>query len=113
MKLFGNKRSSTRVQKKESSGSAQSRRLSGLQIVLTIVAAVAVMLVGAAVAAYQLLVRPVDLGPSQPTVQEAPIPEEEVFVPPTVTETETQVDRETGEEITIEVETPASHKADF
>ena len=54
-----------------------------------------------------------DQQPSLPTVSDGVDGEEEVFTPPTTVEIETTVDEETGEEIELEVEVPASHKEGF
>lgn len=116
MKLYGNKRNTTRAQKaKNRSGSGKARekkRLTGLQKGLVVLALLLVVLVGSVFAIYKNIVRPVDV--SKPSMQtEEDVPEEEQFVPPKVVEVTTKVDEETGEETTIEVEVPASHKSDF
>ena len=109
MKLFGNKRNAAHLPK---------RRLSGLQRGLILLAVCLLVLGGSVAALYQSFVKPVEIKqPSVPVVEEVPeteVPEEAVsFVPPTVVKVETKVDKDTGEEITVEVEVPAAHKEGF
>lgn len=87
--------------------------MTGLQRGLLMLVLFLVVLSGTVFALYKNFVRPMDV--SKPPVQEAEeeIPEEEQFIPPKVVEVTTKVDEETGEETTIEVEVPASHKSDF
>lgn len=117
MKLYGNKRNTTRAQKaKERSGSGKARgkkRMTGLQRGLLMLALFLVLLCGTVFAIYKTIVQPVDISKPSMDQTDENIPEEEQFIPPKVVEVTTKVDEETGEEITIEVEVPASHKSDF
>ena len=116
MKLFGNKRKPDHLQRGGEPGArGAGRRLTGLQLGLILLAVCLLMLTGAVFAVYQTFVKPVEFEEPTPppAVLEEPEPEEEVeevFVPPTVVETQVEVDEETGEETTLEVEVPASHK---
>ncbi len=87
--------------------------MTGLQRGLLMLVLFLVVLSGTVFALYKNFVRPMDV--SKPPVQEVEeeIPEEEQFIPPKVVEVTTKVNEETGEETTIEVEVPASHKSDF
>ena len=58
-------------------------------------------------ALYYSFVKPMDI--QHPVLRD----EEDAFVPPTVVEYETKVDEETGEEVVVEIERPASHKEGF
>lgn len=119
MKLFGNKRDAAMLGKKAGapgSGRAVSRRLTGLQRGLILLAVCLAVLTGTVVAVYKSFVRPVEI--RQPVLPAADdtaeqTEEEEKFIPPTVIEIQTKLDEETGDEITVETEVPASHKADF
>ncbi len=112
MKLFGNKRGAAHV-----GGGTQpqgkKRRLTGVQRGI-ILLALSILILGATVfAVYKSFVKPVEIKQPEPTpvqpVEEKEEPEE-TFRPPTVTQIETKVDQETGEEIEVEVEVPASHR---
>lgn len=109
MKLFGNKRNAAHLAK---------GRLNGLQKGLISLAVCLLVLGGSVFALYQNFVKPVEIKqPSEPVAETVPTEKEteEVvqFVPPTVIKVETKVDEDSGEEITVEVETPASHKEGF
>ena len=110
MKLFGNKRNASHLAK---------RRLSGLQRGLIILAVCLLVLSGSVFALYRSFVKPVEIKPTI-SVPEAETPSSDVqeedvpqFIPPTVVQVETRVDETTGEEITVEVKVPASHKEGF
>src|SRR5699024_2778105 len=52
--------------------------------------------------------------PTLPTISDdTDLDGEDVFIPPTTIEIETEIDEETGEEVELEVEVPASHKEGF
>ena len=108
MKLFGNKRNASHLPK---------GRLTGLQKGLICLAVCLLVLGGSVFALYQSFVKPVEINQPSVPVSDVPAeetqPEEAPFVPPTVVKVETKVDEDTGEEITVEVETPASHKEGF
>jgi len=97
------------------SGTSGKHRLTGLQRGLILLAVCLVILSGTVVALYKTFVRPMELKQPDPAPVVTPEEKEEVpvFVPPTVTVVETKVDEETGEEITVETEVPASHKEGF
>lgn len=104
MKLFGNKNHPSHLKKKS---------LSGWKRALLIVALCLVILAGSLAGLYMTMVKPPDIT-TPPQIQEEPTQEEEeTFTPPTVIQIETKVDEETGEEITVETEVPASHKEGF
>lgn len=105
MKLFGNKRGAAHVSKS---------RLKGWQRGLIVLAVCLAVLAGALAALYQSFVKPPEISAKpEPDQTKTETPEEDIFVPPTVVQIETKVDENTGEEITVEVETPASHKEGF
>ena len=121
MKLFGNKRNAAMLGKREGaspSGSTGKRRLTGLQRGLILLAVCLVVLAGSVVAVYKTFVKPMEIKQPEPTPVVVPEIEEEAeevtqFVPPVTIKEETKVDEETGEETTVEVEIPASHKEGF
>jgi len=120
MKLFGNKRGAARLGKKageSGSGRTGIRRLNGVQRGLILLAVCLGVLTGAVVAVYKSFVRPVEIQQPAPvpvvTPTEAETEKPTVFVPPTTVKLETKVDEETGEELTVELEIPASHKEGF
>ena len=98
MKLFGNKRRGNRLKKS---------RLNGVRRGLILLAASVLVLCASVAAMYYSFVKPMEI--SHPVLRE----EEDAFVPPTVVEYETKVDEQTGEQITVEIERPASHKEGF
>lgn len=119
MKLFGNKhggaRSGRQTSPEDRSAGTRNgfRRLTGVQRGALLLAASVLILCGTVTAVYKAVVRPVEI--KQPTAAPADAGTEdtadgETFQPPTVTEIQTTINEETGEEIEIEVEVPASHK---
>lgn len=100
MKLFGNKRRAEHLQK---------RRLSGTQRGLIMLAVSLLVLGGSVAALYYSFVRPMQIKDHTPSSETTV----ETFTPPTVVETEEQIDNETGEVVLVEVERPASHKEDY
>lgn len=116
MKLFGNKHGGSFWKKPSVSGDRPAAkpqqkkpRLTGVQRGALLLAGSVVVLGVTVAAVYKAVVRPVDINqPSQtaPSDQET----EETFQPPTVTEIQVSVNEETGEELELEVEIPASHK---
>lgn len=104
MKLFGNKNHPSHLKKKS---------LPGWKRVLLIVALCLVILAGSLAGLYMTMVKPPDITTPPQIQEELKQEEEETFTPPTVIQIETKVDEETGEEITVETEVPASHKEGF
>lgn len=109
MKLFGNKRRPARMAEK---------KLAGWKKGLLLLAVCLALLTGALAVLYQSFVKPPEIivqPEAKPITeeQEEKKEEEEAFVPPTVVQIETKLDEQTGEEITVEVELPASHKEGF
>lgn len=105
MKLFGNKHHPTHLKKK---------RLPGWQRALMIVAVCLVVVTGSLAGLYASMVKPPEIPvSSEPQTDPEQQDQEETFTPPTVIQIETKVDEETGEEITVETEVPASHKEGF
>ena len=117
MKLFGNKRNASMLRKKAgeaNSGRNAARRMTGLQKGLLLLGLCLLVLGGAVFAVYKTFVRPMELKEPASVVVEPTVEEEVgVFVPPVMVQTQTKVDEETGEETTVEVEIPASHKEEF
>lgn len=128
MKLFGSKHGGAYASSKKRTGNSAARegrrgeasasrrkhRLSGVQRGAILLLCSILVLAGTCVAIYRDFVKPVEIKqPSLPTVSDGVDGEEEVFTPPTTVEIETTVDEETGEEIELEVEVPASHKEGF
>lgn len=133
MKLFGNKHGGhyaasgknkaawSQSESVESAASPKSprqgrkHRLTGIQRGAILLAASVVILAGTVVAVYRDFVKPVEIKqPQLPVVSDdTDLDAEEVFTPPTTIEIETEIDEETGEEIELEVEVPASHKEGF
>lgn len=112
MKLFGNRRGSRANQPDAAQSHSPSParenkwRLTGIQRGVLLLAGSVLVLTATVCAVYRTIVRPVEI--KQPA-----LPAEtggDTFQPPTVTKTETTVDQDTGEEVEIEVEVPASHK---
>ncbi len=67
---------------------------------------VSLLLLGGSVAAlYHSFVKPLQIGPHGQLGDET-----EVFTPPSVVETQEQMDEQTGQVVTVEVERPAAHK---
>lgn len=100
MKLFGNKRHARHVSGKGLRGWHKG----------TIMICVSVLILAGAVYA---LIDSLRDAIKPPEIEHPTMSDTEGFVPPTVVEVETHVNEETGEEITVEVERPASHKEDF
>lgn len=103
MKLFGNKRHADHL-----AGSAGKGRKKGF-ILLVISTLILAGSVSALVYAWRTTVKPPDR--KEPVISEQGA--QESFVPPTVIELETQINKDTGKEVVVEVERPASHKEGF
>ena len=132
MKLFGSKhggrfasagRSKTQPARSASGAApqpdvsrpARKHRLTGVQRGAILLLASVVILAGTVVAVYRDFVKPQEVKqPTLPTISDdTDLDGEDVFIPPTTIEIETQIDEETGEEVELEVEVPASHKEGF
>lgn len=100
MKLFGNKHHADHLEKK---------RLSGVQRGLILLACSLMLLAGSMAALYFSFVKPMQI--EHPQLSEE-VSGEDVFIPPTVVEVQTHVN-EQGQQTTVEVERPASHKEGF
>ena len=94
---------------------ARKHRLTGVQRGAILLLASVVILAGTVVAVYRDFVKPQAVKqPTLPTISDdTDLDGEDVFIPPTTIEIETQIDEETGEEVELEVEVPASHKEGF
>lgn len=94
---------------------ARKHRLTGIQRGAILLAASVVILAGTVVAVYRDFAKPMEIKqPELPVLSDdTDLNEEEVFTPPTTIQIETQIDEETGEEVELEVEIPASHKEGF
>lgn len=101
MKLFGSRRRAARLQK-------GSGKMTGVQKGIILLIAGVLVLAGTVFAVYKNFVKPMELGQSSGEKPHT----EHTFQPPTVTQTQTQVD-ETGKTIEVETEVPASHKEGF
>ncbi len=115
MKLFGNKRNAAHLGRRGGGSEKGARRLTGTQKGLILMAASVLLLGVTVIAVYKDFVKPPEL-PKPQEVPSATVPAEgaeQTFRPPTVIEIETQVNEETGEEIQVETEVPASHKEGF
>lgn len=106
MKLFGNKRRPAHL---------AGKKLAGWKKGLILLAVCLALVIGSLAVLYQSFVKPPEIitQPETKPIVEEQEEEEEVFLPPTVVQIETRLDDETGEEITVEVELPASHKEGF
>lgn len=119
MKLFGNKKNAARIKNSDGMTGAENEAtpgkncLSGMQKGCLLLASSLLVLALTVFGVYKHFVKPVDL--LQPSVSHTEVPDlsEEQFTPPTKTELQTQVDAQTGQEIEIEVEVPASHKEGY
>lgn len=110
MKLFGNRRGAAHLGRKNGAPAGRARRWTGTQKGILLMAGSLLVLAVTVIAVYKDLVKPPEL-PTQPTVRvDEPEQEEESFRPPTVIQIETKIDEETGEEVQVETEVPASHK---
>ena len=111
MKLFGNKRGAAHLGRKNGASAKGARRLTGTQKGIILIAVSVLILAGTVIAVYKDFVKP----PEKPATPVVSVPEEgkETFKPPTVVQIETQIDEETGEEVQVETEVPASHKEGF
>ena len=111
MKLFGNKRGAAHLGRKNGASAEGARRLTGTQKGIILIAVSVLILAGTVIAVYKDFVKP----PEKPATPVVSVPEEgkETFKPPTVVQIETQIDEETGEEVQVETEVPASHKEGF
>ena len=112
LKLFGNKRGAAHLGRKNGASAKGARRLTGIQKGIILIAASVLILAGTVIAVYKDFVKP----PEKPETPVLHVPEEEAqetFKPPTVVQIETQIDAETGEEVQVETEVPASHKEGF
>ena len=112
MKLFGNRHGGT-FRKKHTkdtpaAGAMRKHRLSGVQRGALLLAGSVLVLGGTVFAVYRAMVRPMDV--KQPSQTAALEEAEEVYRPPTTTEIQVTVNEETGEEMEVEVEVPASHR---
>ena len=116
VKLFGNRRRAAHLGRTGDAAAKGTRRLTGVQKGILLLTGSVLILVLTVVAVYKDLVKPVEI--HQPQLEQAPAetPEEEpeaTFRPPTVVQTETKVDEDTGATIVVETEVPASHKEGF
>jgi len=111
LKLFGNKRGAAHLGRKNGASAKGARRLTGTQKGIILIAVSVLILAGTVIAVYKDFVKP----PEKPAAPAVSVPEEgkETFKPPTVVQIETQIDAETGEEVQVETEVPASHKEGF
>ena len=97
--------------RKNGASAKGARRLTGTQKGIILIAVSVLILAGTVIAVYKDFVKP----PEKPATPVVSVPEEgkETFKPPTVVQIETQIDEETGEEVQVETEVPASHKEGF
>jgi len=112
LKLFGNRRGASHLGRRGASAEKGARKLTGVQKGILLIAASLILLGGTVFAVYKEFVKPPEKE-DQPVIR---VPEEEAeqnFRPPTVVQIETKVDEETGEEIRLETEVPASQKEGF
>ena len=100
MKLFGNKRSPSRLKKQEK----KAGKVTGVQKGLLLLAAAVLILAVTVVAVYKDFVKPVEV--KHPVL--GSVGTEQIFRPPTTTQTNLD---ESGKE--VETEVPASHKEGF
>ncbi len=102
MKLFGSRRRAARLQK-------GSGKLTGVQKGMILLIVGVLVLAVTLFAVYKDFVKPMDRDRSTEEKPHA----EHTFQPPTVTQTQTKVDEQTGETIEVQTEVPASHKEGF
>lgn len=103
MKLYGNKRNAAHLSNGNAESVNRTRRLTGVQRGLILLGGSLLILCLTIFAVYKDFVKPVDIVPQ----------ESEGFRPPSVIEIETQIDVETGDEVQVEIEVPASRKEGF
>lgn len=94
---------------KRDAAAGGARKLTGTQKGILLLMAGVLVLAVSLIAVYKDFVKPMETGrPSSETSDG-----EHTFRPPTVTQTHTKVDGESGEEIQVKTEVPASHKEGF
>ena len=105
MKLFGNRKNADFVARRKAAPSRLKGWHKGVIIAVLVVAALS----GVAIGIYKANVKPVSKTP-EPVEAAEPLPEEETVKKPTVFVPTVQQDAETGEEVEVETEVPASHR---
>ncbi len=115
MKLFGNRRGGSHTNRPDTAQShspspsrKKKRRLTGTQRGILLLAGSVLILTATVYAVYKAVVRPVEIKQPEPTSET--VGDGEAFQAPTIKTVETTINHDTGEEVEIEVEIPASHK---
>lgn len=110
MKLFGN-HGGAYAASGRGPRRRRRRRMTGVQRGTLLLLASTAILIGTVTAVLRDFVKPMDI--QQPQLPVSDGTGEPVFTPPTTVEMETQIDEDSGQEVQVEVQVPASHKEGF